>query len=97
MEVTDLGSGEKYRADGKKVETQRFRVQDQGSQSFEFDMCSGVVVDEPAMVSSLDELTEIFEGALMVPPASEFRLPSAPQQHAGGDRRGGFAHPLLRI
>jgi hypothetical protein len=50
---------------GKEVETQRFRVGDQGNKIFEFYMYQGTVIDETTEVPSLDELTNIFEGVFV--------------------------------
>jgi hypothetical protein len=47
--------------DGKPVETQRFRVEEQGQQVLGFEMHKGVLIDEAAVVSSFVELTKLFE------------------------------------
>jgi hypothetical protein len=60
-----LASSEKYTVDGKPVETERFRVDEQGKPSFELEMYKGVVIDETIMVSSFVELTNIFENTFV--------------------------------
>jgi hypothetical protein len=64
IKATVLDSSEKYRhrMNGNPVETQRFRVEDQGKTIHEFDMYQGVLIDETAVVLSLVDLTNIFEG-----------------------------------
>jgi len=47
--------------DGKPVETQRFRVEEQGQKVLEIEMYKGVLIDETTVVSSFTELTNIFE------------------------------------
>ena len=61
LEVTLLAPSENYTVDGKLVKTERFRVEEQGQQVFEFEMYKGVLIDEMVRVSSFHDLTNIFE------------------------------------
>ena len=61
LKATLLASSEKYTVDGKPVETQRFRVEEQGQQDLDFEMYKGVLIDETTVVSSFPDLTNIFE------------------------------------
>ena len=61
LKVTLLASSGNYTVDGKPVETQRFRVEEQGQKVLEFEMYKGVLIDERTVVSSFPELTNIFE------------------------------------
>jgi hypothetical protein len=65
LKATRLASSEKYTVDEKPVETERFRVEEQGQQVFEFEMHKGVLIDETVMVSSFVELTNIFVGTFV--------------------------------
>jgi hypothetical protein len=47
--------------DGKPVKTERFRVEEEGQQVFEFEMYKGVLIDETVRVSSFHDLTNVFE------------------------------------
>jgi hypothetical protein len=47
--------------DGKPVETERLRVEEQGQQVLEIEMHKGVLIVETIVVSSFVELTKIFE------------------------------------
>lgn len=61
LKVTLLASSGNYTVDGKPVETQRFRVEEQGQQDLDFEMYKGVLIDETTVVSSFPDLTNIFE------------------------------------
>jgi hypothetical protein len=60
---------------GMPVKTERFRVEEQGKTSYEFEMQTsyefemhkGLLIDETVMVSSFVELTKIFEGTFVNP------------------------------
>jgi hypothetical protein len=65
LEVTLLAPSKNYTVDGKLVKTERFRVEEQGQQGFEFEMYKGVLIDEAVRVSSFVELTKIFVGAFV--------------------------------
>ena len=65
LKATRLASSEKYTANGKLVETERLRAEEQGKPSFEFEIYKGVLIDETAMVSSFVELTKIFVGTFV--------------------------------
>jgi hypothetical protein len=57
-----LVSSEKYTLNGISVNTERFRVEEQGKKSHEFEKYKGVLINETVWVSSLAELTKIFDG-----------------------------------
>jgi hypothetical protein len=59
--ATLLASSEKYTMNGTAVRTERFRAEEQGKRSYKFEMCKGVLIDETVKVSSLDDLSNIFD------------------------------------
>jgi hypothetical protein len=61
LKATLLASSEKYTLNGKPVETERFRAEEQGQKFYEFEMYKGVLIDETVKVSSFIDLTNIFE------------------------------------
>jgi hypothetical protein len=65
IKFTRLVSSEKYTLNGKRVNTERFRVEQQGKNTYEFEMHKGVLINETARASSPAELTEIFDGTLV--------------------------------
>jgi hypothetical protein len=56
LQAALLASSEKYTLDGKPVETERFRAEEQGQKFYQFEMYKGVLIDEAVRVSSFVDL-----------------------------------------